>query len=230
MPLDPNNYWLSQTLRSIQAQLLDLKTLPVLANASSDGANGYMKISGNAVSGQPAIEFHYTGGGGDLLAQIYETTAGAIQITGGLQVSGTKNFVMTHPTQPGWLLRHASTESPVNGVEYWGTATLDTSGNTTVTLPSYFEALTKPGNRIVQLTAMSAPASLAYEPIANGAFIVHGPPGTPFSWLVKAERASQPGDWPIDFTAEEAGVVLGPPVTDTPVAPVAPAPPSLMTS
>lgn len=213
MPLDPD-YWMAQTIRAIQQQLRDLMTMPALANASADGTNGWMKISANAVSGQPAIEFHYTGGGGDLLAQIYQTTGGAVQITGGLQVSGTKNFVMNHPTEVGWLLRHASTESPVNGVEYWGEAVLDSSGNATVTLPAYFEKLTKPGNRIVQLTAQKAPASLAYQPIVNGAFSVVGPSGTPFAWLVKAERASQPGDWPIDFNAEEPGNVVPPPVAD----------------
>ncbi len=217
MPLHPD-YWLAQTIRQIQAQLAALATAPVLANASSDGANGWMKISNAAVNSQPAIEFHYTGGGGDLLAQIYETTAGAIQITGGLQVSGPKSFVMSHPTEPGWLLRHASTESPVNGVEYWGTAALDSSGTATVTLPAYFEALTKPDNRVVLLTAQGAPTSLAYDPITAGAFTVRGVSGTPFSWLVKAERASQPGDWPIDFAAEEAGVVAPPPATDTPAA------------
>jgi hypothetical protein len=67
----------------------------------------------------------------------------------------------------------------------------------------------------VQLTAQGAPTSLAYDPIVNGAFTARGVPGTPFAWLVKAERATQPGDWPIDFLAEEAGVVTPPPETDT---------------
>jgi hypothetical protein len=214
MPLDPN-YWLAQQLRQMQDQLKSLVNTPVLANASSDGDNGYLKISANAVSGLPAIELHYTGGGGDLLAQLYQTTGGAIQITGGLQVSGTKNFVMAHPTQPGWILRHASTESPVNGVEYWGESVLGSDGTVVVTLPAYFEALTHPQNRNVQLTAIGAPTSLAYDRIANGAFTVRGVQGTEFSWLVKAERASQPGDWPIDFVAEETGDIAPPPVTDT---------------
>jgi hypothetical protein len=218
-------YWLAQQLRQMAAQLAALSTQPVLANASSDGPNGSLAIQANAVSGQPAITLTYTGGGGSLTAQIYQTTAGAVQITGGLQVSGAKSFVMAHPTHEGYLLRHASTESPVNGVEYWGEAVLGSDGTAVVTLPAYFEALTKPGNRIVQLTAQHAPASLAYDPITGGAFTVRGVSGTPFSWLVKAERASQPGDWPIDFPAEAPGVVPGPPVTDTPPAP---APASLM--
>lgn len=213
MPLN-SDYWLAQQIRDILDQLAAMNNVPVLYNASSDGDNGYLMISANAVSGLPALELHYTGGGGDLLAQLYQTTGGAIQITGGLQVSGTKNFVMAHPTNPGWVLRHASTESPVNGVEYWGESVLGSDGTVVVSLPAYFEALTHPTNRNVQLTAIGAPASLAYDRIVNGAFTVRGVQGTEFSWLVKAERASQPGDWPIDFLAEEAGQVVPPPVDD----------------
>lgn len=232
-------YLLAQLLRSIQSQLAHLSTQPVLANASSDGTNGSLAIQSNAVNGQPAITLTYTGGGGSLTAQIYQTTGGAVQITGGLQVSGTKNFVMNHPVDAGYLLRHASTESPVNGVEYWGTETLDATGTAVIHLPNYFEALTKPGNRAIQITVQqpapvtttttaadgttstsTAPAPTpqvpAYDPISGGAFTVYGTPGTSFSWLVKAERASQPGDWPIDFDAEEPGEVPGPPATNTP--------------
>ena len=230
MPLDPN-YWLTQKIAAIERQLRDLSMIGVLNNASSDGTNGWLKISAKAVSGQPALEFHYTGGGGDLLAQIYQTTAGAVQITGGLQVSGTKNFVMSHPSKPGWLLRHASTESPVNGVEYWGEAVLDANGVATVKLPAYFEDLTKTENRIVMLTAIGTPNQLAYEPIVAGAFTVRGASDARFSWLVKAERASQPGDWPIDFAAEEQGDILPPPEdpaprTVTPSSPMVDTPPA----
>jgi hypothetical protein len=216
------DYKLTQTLNELDRRLTALATQAVLANASSDGVNGSMSITNNAVNNQPAIQFTYTGGGGSLLAQIYQTTAGAVQITGGLQVSGTKNFIMTHPVKPGYLLRHASTESPVNGVEYWGTATLDATGNATVTLPNYFEALTTPNNRAVLLTPQTSPVAVAYTPITNGAFAVKGPAGTVVSWLVKAERATRPSDWPIDFTPEERGTIPTPPATNAKPTPTAP--------
>lgn len=222
MPLLGPEKEFARRFTDLEKNLLALATAQLLANASSDGPNGSMSIVADAVSGQPALSFTYTGGGGSLLAQLYQTTAGAIQITGGLQVSGTKNFSMNHPTKPGYVLRHASTESPVNGVEYWGTGTLDDTGAATITLPEYFEALTSPNDRAVFLTPQDTPAALAYTAINAGAFTVTGPAGVSFSWLVKTERVSQPGDWPIDFNAEEPGEVLGPasfpapaPTTDT---------------
>jgi hypothetical protein len=203
---------------AMERNLLALVMQSALVSASSDGPNGSMSIIADAVNSQPAIQFTYTGGGGSLLAQLYQTTAGAIQITGGLQVSGTKNFVMNHPTKPGWTLRHASTESPVNGVEYWGEGVLGADGTAVVTLPEYFEALTSPDHRIVQLTAIGAPTSLAYDRITGGAFTVRGVSGTPFSWLVKAERVSHPEDWPIDFLTEEEGTVASPAESSTALA------------
>lgn len=212
MPQDPT-YWLSEQIKALRNQVQSLSLLPALFNASSDGTAGWLKIFANAISGsRPALEFHYTGGGGDLLAQIYQDTGGNIRITGGLQVSGTKNFVMQHPTKKDWVLRHASTESPVNGVEYWGDDELDGTGTVTVKLPRYFEALTKRKNRVVVLTVIGKTLSrLSYEPIEDGAFVVHGQAGIKFSWLVKAERASQKGDWPIDFLAEEINELAPPP-------------------
>jgi hypothetical protein len=202
----------------MKEQLARLAAAPAIQNASSDGLNGWLKISAHAITGRPALEFHYTGGGGDLLGQVYQTTGGAIQVTGGLQVSGTKNFVMAHPTEEGWVLRHASTESPVNGVEYWGESYVEPSGTVLVKLPLYFEKLTKPSNRNVQLTAIGTPALLAASRVVDGGFTVTGPPGAEFSWVVKAERASQPGDWPIDFLAEEEAENL-PSVPETDVNP-----------
>lgn len=223
MTYDPS-YWLAEQIKALRKQISDLAALPALFNASSDGTNGWLKIFANAISGRPALEFHYTGGGGDILAQMYQDTGGNIRITGGLQVSGTKNFVMAHPTEPGWVLRHASTESPVNGVEYWGEAVLDSLGTVTVKLPLYFEALTKVANRVVHLTPIGTPAALAYTRIVDGTFTVTGPADAEFSWLVKAERAPQVGDWPIDFLAEEEGHVEPPPETED-IRPVKPSSP-----
>lgn len=211
MPLD-RSYWLADQIRFLKEEVARLASAPAIQNASSHGTTGWMRVFGKAVSDRPALEFHYTGGGGDLLAQVYQDTGGNLRITGGLQVSGTKNFVMQHPTETGWILRHASTESPVNGVEYWGESYIEPEGTVIVKLPRYFEALTKASNRNVQLTPIDHPAALAASRIVGGEFTVTGPPGAEFTWLVKAERASQPGDWPIDFLAEESGIVPPPPV------------------
>jgi hypothetical protein len=62
-----------------------------------------------------------------------------------------KAFVIDHPRDPDRWLIHACTESPHNGVEYWGTATLD-NGSALVYLPEYFEKLTHLQGRGVQVT------------------------------------------------------------------------------
>lgn len=146
-------------------------------------------------------------------------TGSSVQVGGGLTVLGSKNFVMDHPTKPGWLLKHASTESPHNGVEYWGSGTLDASGESVVTLPGYFEALTLPDNRNVQITAIGrATVPISADRISSGAFTVYGAAGQDFDWLVKAVRHSTNPEQPIDFDVEAEGSTAPPPQPPAPPA------------
>ncbi|MFJ4997104.1 hypothetical protein ACIP5T_03060 [Microbacterium sp. NPDC088619] len=119
-----------------------------------------------------------------------EFVGNGVRIYGSQTVTGSKSFAMDHPTKPGMTLTHASTESPYNGVEYWsdGLVEMPAQGFKTVTLPSYFEALTAEDHRVAILTAGSPDAGLWYEPITDGKFIVHGTAGALFSWGVKARR------------------------------------------
>lgn len=134
-------------------------------------------------------------------AGVYTTAAtGPVLVIGGLTVSGTKNFVMDHPTKPGFILKHASTEGPVNGVEYFGTVTLESNGEAVVALPDYFEALTYPDNRNVQVTAIGrAAVPVSADRINAGSFTVYGAAGQEVDWLVKAVRRSTNPNEPIDF-------------------------------
>jgi hypothetical protein len=137
---------------------------------------------------------------------------GPVLVIGGLTVSGTKNFVMDHPTQPGYMLKHASTESPHNGVEYWGTVTLDANGEAVVTLPDYFEALTYPENRNIQLTAIGRTSwPVSADRISGGSFTVYGAAGQDVDWLVKAVRRSTNPDEPIDFDVVSVKDTAAPP-------------------
>lgn len=119
-----------------------------------------------------------------------ELVGNGLKIYGSLNTTGSKNFVMDHPTKPGVSLTHASTESPHNGVEYWsdGLVEIPGQGFKTVTLPPYFEALTAPDHRVAILTSGTPDAGLSYEAIVDGKMIVHGTPGALFSWVVKARR------------------------------------------
>lgn len=130
-------------------------------------------------------------------------SGGGTTIYGGLNVSGSKNFVMDHPTKPGMELLHGATESPVSGVQYWGCAEVGPDGTAVVELPEYFEALVKPGTACVGVNGNGA--VVGWGDIIDNAFTVTGPAGTSFTWDVKAERVGA------DFDVEREKVVWTPP-------------------
>lgn len=124
-----------------------------------------------------------------------DTDIRGILLTDGLDVDGPKNFRISHPTKPGYWLRHGSTESPVSGIEYWGKEILDDDGQFVIELPDYFEALAKPEGRVPFATGRGFNAD--WSDIEEGKFTVTGKPGGRFSWQVKAERIGG------DFLLEE---------------------------
>ena len=109
--------------------------------------------------------------------------------TGYSSLSNLKSFVIDHPTDPDRLLVHVCTESPRAGVEYWGEVQI-VDGAAEVVLPAYFDALTDPADRQVQLTPIDELCMVAAGRIAAGRFTVRcsGPDGTRVAWLVKAAR------------------------------------------
>ena len=129
----------------------------------------------------------------------------AVVIAGAMSATGTKNFIMRHPVKEDQVLKHASTESPYNGVEYWSeeAVTIPESGSVEIELPDYFEALTKGSGRTVFLTALSKNAELWHEGVKYGKVVVHGTPGAKFDWLVKAIRQQvRDGVDTLDFDVE----------------------------
>jgi hypothetical protein len=101
-----------------------------------------------------------------------------------------KNFLIPHPTKTGYNLAHSCIEGPEVGVYYRGEARLH-HGEATISLPDYFEALTRKEGRTVLLTAKGKePFRLSYEEIREGQFKVYGTKTDgAFSWEVKAVRA-----------------------------------------
>ncbi|MGW0434954.1 hypothetical protein ACWDV4_20740 [Micromonospora sp. NPDC003197] len=124
----------------------------------------------------------------------------AIDAAGRIQ-GKTKQFVIDHPlddpADPNRrVLVHAAVEGPENGVYYRGEGRL-VDGAATVELPTYFEALTLPEGRTVQLTPVfedDEPVSpLAASRVAAGEFRVRTADGSKashaFYWQVFAVRA-----------------------------------------
>jgi hypothetical protein len=112
-------------------------------------------------------------------------------------VSGAiKSFVIAHPTdREGSMLVHAAVEGPELAVYYRGEAAL-AEGTATVTLPAYFEALTRGEGRTVLLTPIRGKgkvSALAASRVSKGRFTVTAidgrNPAQAFYWEVKAIRA-----------------------------------------
>jgi hypothetical protein len=123
----------------------------------------------------------------------------ALTVNGNLTVVGTitgttKNFEIPYPggEMPGYDLVHSSLEGPEVAVFYRGTANL-VNGAASVTLPSYFGALTRTGSETVELTAKGGtPFILSYDSFNHdaGTFVVHGSVASgSFDWQVEATRA-----------------------------------------
>lgn len=125
---------------------------------------------------------------------------GATKVNGAFNVTGSKNFVIPHPISPSSkCLVHSTLEGPEAAVFYRGEAQLQ-NGTATVTLPPYFEALTRAEARTVLLTPIvenDEPVSaLAATRVRHGCFTVRmiadGNPSQCFWWEVKALRADLP--------------------------------------
>lgn len=121
------------------------------------------------------------------------TPTAALEVIGDIKASGTKYFQIDHPNDKGnKFLLQAAIEGPESAVFYRGEAKL-VNGEATVDLPNYFEALTRPNNRTVQLTPIGGWAPLyVVADIKDGRFTVRSDQGGStqrFFWEVKAVRA-----------------------------------------
>lgn len=140
-----------------------------------------------------------------IFAQGGSVTAVSIDKSGNVSMphtfsATTKNFVIPYPGDATRRLVHSSLEGPEIAVFYRGEARL-TAGRATITLPTYFEALTQSSGRTVLLTPEyttdTEPVSqLAASAVANGQFSVRATdtnnPGQKFFWELKAVRSDQP--------------------------------------
>jgi hypothetical protein len=118
-----------------------------------------------------------------------------ITVTGNFTVTGgTKAFKIHHPAKPDRWLIHACLEGPENAVFYRGEGKT-INGRAEISLPDYFESLTLPSDRTVQLTIMVDDAEpvfggqIAAGRVTNGKFKVYSTdPAARFYWEVKAIR------------------------------------------
>jgi hypothetical protein len=114
---------------------------------------------------------------------------GNARVTGTL-TKGGGSFQIDHPLDPeNKYLFHSFVESPDMMNVYNGNVILDATGEATVQLPAYFEALNRDFR--YQLTAIGAPGPNLYisQEISGNSFkIAGGEPGTKVSWQVTGIR------------------------------------------
>jgi hypothetical protein len=146
---------------------------------------------------------HVNGGGSGFVTTtqpfLYlQTAAGGIvgvlnnmSVNGTFSATGAKTFNIPHPLGGERRLVHACLEGPESGVYYRGEAEL-VDGRAIVELPDYFEALTFPDDRTVQLTQVDDGGELglfAASPVVDGKFSIRSNvSAASVYWEVKAER------------------------------------------
>ncbi len=129
-----------------------------------------------------------TTNGGEKIT-LFWNSEGNVRVRGYIAAK-TKYFSIDHPTKADHQLVHACLEGPENSVYYRGGARLR-NGEATITLPEYFEALTRKEGRTVLLTAKGKePFRLSCEDVEDGQFKVYGTSHSgEFFWEIKAVRA-----------------------------------------
>lgn len=109
---------------------------------------------------------------------------------------GFKSFIIDHPDDPDKYLVHVALEGPEVAVFYRGTAQL-THGRAVISLPAYFDSLTRADRRTIQLTNVGGFDRIAVAESAGGEFdhnsftVLSDNPASSqkFHWEVKAVRA-----------------------------------------
>lgn len=161
-------------------------------SADSDGSIHF--LSGDTLDNYPLQWLYF------LRSGITPTLAAfqcSLSVVGDLNVSGAKNFRITHPADSKKTLTHSVLEGPECALFYRGEAQTK-DGKATINLPDYFESLVTPENRSVLLTPLFESADeeigwLAASHVKAGKFSVRSAlPSQRFYWEVKAVRGDIP--------------------------------------
>lgn len=112
-------------------------------------------------------------------------------------LSGSKTFVIDHPSDPDRYLVHACLEGPEDAVFYRGEVRLDDVGRAEIQLPDYFPALVRADSESVQVTAVlededEAIGAVAATRVKDGRFVIRGEAFQTVAWHVTATRADVP--------------------------------------
>lgn len=171
----------------------------------SSGAT-YLDFLGASSSSQASFQMRSSTSGGETVSGVLlcysnlfsilvnTTVTGNFYASGTITSGGAKGFRITHPLDDTKDLMHVAVEGPECAVFYRGES-VTAGGWAEVSLPDYFEALTMPTDRTVQLTTLFEEDDEPIGPMAasrvkEGKFRVWSAvPAQKFYWEVKAVRA-----------------------------------------
>ena len=166
--------------------------------------NGLTGVSGAGISAQggPADGAGKTGGAGIVVSGGKGTNGaadgfagyfgGTVEVSGNFSVTGggTKNFKIDHPLDPeNKYLYHAAIESSEVLNLYSGNVTTDESGEATVTLPDWFEAVNRDFRYQLTVVGTFAQAIVADEVKSHHFTIKTNAPNVKVSWQVTGIRS-----------------------------------------
>ena len=172
------------------------------SSTASEGGTGISTGGGRSANGEGGTGIFARGGQGGtsggigIIAQggagptegLAGVFAGDVQVTGNLSKGGG-SFKIDHPLDPeNKYLYHSFVESPDMKNIYDGTVITDASGDATVELPDYFDALNRDFR--YQLTVIGTFAqAIVYEEIENNHFHIRtSAPNVKVSWQVTGIR------------------------------------------
>ncbi|MCK4514146.1 MAG: hypothetical protein KAU31_02750, partial [Spirochaetaceae bacterium] len=168
------------------------------------GSSSYFGVSGrcNGGSGTNTAVYGEADGSGTCYG-VYGVALGngiswAGFFSGDVRVTGAINptlggFQIDHPLDPAnRYLNHSFVESPDMKTVYDGVAVLDASGQATVVLPDYFEALNSELRYQLTPVGGAAPSLHIAEKVAGGRFVIAGGvPGLEVCWQVTGVRRDE---------------------------------------
>ena len=154
------------------------------------GGAGVYAVGGSSATGSSGIGIVASAGNGASGGAFSGVFYGDVFVFGSLTTSNSAVYKMDHPLDPAnKYLSHSAVESPDMMNIYNGIATLDASGEATITMPDWFSALNRDCR--YQLTAIGAPGPNLYiaEKLTNNQFrIAGGQPAMEVSWQITGIR------------------------------------------
>lgn len=180
------------------------------------GATGFLTsgVRGESTSGFGVLGMsRFSGVRGDLLNTLGATLADGrlgysiggtnygVFATGDIGATGTKFFVLPHPTDPSMVIRYISLEGPEAGTYYRGKAALN--GRVAVLdVPESFRLVTDPNSLSIQITPIGRSASLWVEELGLDRIVIQGTRDVEFFYTVNGVRQDYQDFHPIAAGSE----------------------------